>query len=280
MKRFLPNGVYPIHFIWHTGLWETAVDLLLGQQRKVGPVAGEERVQGWLKDKLMEAKDEALELALRLPGRPVWEEMKGDALESVHGPDARLDDVMAGGGGRGPAFALMDAIHDACASAGVKIRWHLLAHSAGSIFHCHLFDWFVRRGVRADSCSFIAPAVTCELFRRTIVANAATVKRFALRTMPDRDERGDHCMKIYSKSLLYLVSESFEREGHEPLLGLARNVDRDWRGRTNDVDGAVSAWLKANATVDFHRPVLKDATLHGSFDEDPATLEAALRRMS
>jgi hypothetical protein len=26
--------------------------------------------------------------------------------------------------------------------------------------------------------------------------------------------------------------------------------------------------------------VLKDATLHGSFDEDPATLEAALRRMS
>lgn len=280
MKRFLPQRIYPIHFIWHTGLWETAADLLLGQQRKVAPTPGEERVQGWLKDKVMEAKDELLELALRLPGRPVWEEMKGDALESVHGPDARLEDVMAGRGGRGPAFALMNAIHAACAGAGVRIRWHLVAHSAGSIFHCHLLDWFVRSGVKVDTCSFIAPAVTCGLFRRTLMANAAGVKRFGLHTMPDHDERSDDCMKIYSKSLLYLVSESFEREGHEPLLGLARNVDRDWKGRTNDVDAAVSAWLKSNATVDFRRPLLKDATLHGSFDEDPATLEAVLRRIS
>lgn len=279
MRQFLPHGVYPLHFIWHTGMWETATDLLFGQQRKVGPVAGEERVQGWLKDKLIEAKDETLELAVRLPGRPVWEEMKGDALEAVHGPDAQAADVAAGGG-CGPAWALMDAIHAACAAAAVKLRWHLVAHSAGSIFHCRLLEWFVRRGVKVDSCSFIAPAVTCELFRGTVMANASVVRRFGLHTMPDRDERDDHCMRIYSKSLLYLVSEAFERRVHEPLLGLARNVDRDWKGRTNDVDAAVRTWLQSNATLDFHRPVLRDATLHGSFDDDPATLDAVLARMA
>ena len=40
-----------------------------------------------------------------------------------------------------------------------------------------------------------------------------------------------------------------------------------------------NAWLEANAQVDFHRPRLSDPTLHGSYDDDPQTVEAVIRRI-
>jgi hypothetical protein len=278
-NRFLAAGIYPIHFIWHTGFWETLGDLFLGQERKVAPVPGEERVQGWLKEKVIEAKDEALELFLRLPGRPVWREMKDDALEACHGPGATEVDVVAGTAGGGPAFALLDAIQTACVRAGVAISWHLVGHSAGSIFHCRLFEWFVRHGVPVRSCSFIAPAASCALFRRTLLPHAARLRTFGLHTMADADERDDDCLKAYSKSLLYLVSGSFEGNDNRQLLGLARDVDQDRNGDTRQVDVPTRTWLRAHAELDFHRPARSESTLHGSFDDDPETLEKVLRRM-
>jgi hypothetical protein len=278
-ERFLSKGVYPIHFIWHTGLWETLGDLILGQQRKVGPAEGEARVQGWLKEKVIEAKDEALELFLRLLGGPIWREMKGDALEACHGPGVSEAEAAAGAGGNGPAFALLDAIRGACAAASAPIAWHLMGHSAGSIFHCRLFDWFVRRGVKVRSCSFVAPAVSCAVFRRTLMAGGTSLGTFGLHTMSDADERDDNCAKAYSKSLLYLVSESFEDAENRQLLGLARHVREDHKGGTKHVDAATKTWLEANAELDFRRPRLSDPTLHGSYDDDPQTVDAVLRRI-
>jgi len=276
-----PEGVYPISFIWHTGFGETLGDLLLPQRARVGPVAGEERVQGWLREKLAEAKDEAIELALRLGGRPVWAEMKGDAAEACHGPGTTERDADAGAGsGGGPAFALLDAIHTALLAAKLRASWHLVGHSAGSIFHCRLFEWFVRREIKLGSISFLAPAVSCSLFGRSIAAHDALVGRFGLHTMPDEDERDDDCAKLYGKSLLYLVSGSFETEGERQLLGLDRDVRRDHRGSRRSVDPAAARWLaSAKVELDFRRPSKSDSTLHGSWDDDPATLRAVFARI-
>jgi alpha-beta hydrolase superfamily lysophospholipase len=207
--------------------------------------------------------------------------MKGDAVEACHGPGVRERDADGGEApGRGPAFALLDAVRDVAAQAAVPLRWHLVGHSAGTIFHCRLFDWFVRNGVRVASMSFVAPAVSCALFRRTVMANAALVERFGLHTMPDADERDDDCMKLYSKSLLYLVSGSFENDENRQLLGLDRNIRMDHRRSTRHVDPLVSAWLRTSkVALDFHRPERTDPTLHGSYDDDPATLEAIAKRL-
>ena len=75
-----------------------------------------------------------------------------------------------------------------------------------------------------------------------------------MRPLPrDADERGDDCVGIYHKSLLYLVSESFEEdeEKQRRLLGLARNVDRDYRDRTREVDTDVKKWLEAKSPANF-----------------------------
>ncbi len=276
LKPMLDAGIYPIHFIWHTGLVEEVGDLLFGKSSKSATAPGEAPVRGWLMDKLRDAKDEILEIAARPLGKPIWGEMKTDALDACRGH---------GGGGAGPAFALLDRLK----AKGLKIEYHLVGHSAGSILQCHLFDWFVRNGVRVRTCSYLAPAVTTELFRSTIQANDRALGAFYLHTMTDKDECDDHCgevpgtsVDIYHKSLLYLVSHSFETEAPTKLLGLARNVAEGPDKRTEDTDSKVRQWLKANATVDYHRPQLErpGATLHGSFDSDPYTLTALITHMT
>jgi hypothetical protein len=216
-----------------------------------------------------------LELAARPVGRPIWSEMKTDAHDASHG---------RGNDGTGPAFRLLDEIR----ATGIDAEYHLVGHSAGSIFHCELFDWFVKRNVKVKSCTFLAPAVTTELFRATLMADAGRVGRFFLHTMPDADECADHCgevpgtsIGIYHKSLLYLVAYSFEKDSPTKLLGLARHVHQDARGRTNDTDGKVRQWLAANAKCEYRRPAVEKpgATLHGSYDNDRETIAQLLDRL-
>jgi len=277
-KTFLDAGVYPLHFIWHTGLWETVADLLFGQQRRVAPAEGEQRVKGWLKDKVIEAKDGLIELAVGGLGGFVWKEMKGDAIEACHGPG--VDEIPRGssGPGLGPAFKLLDVVRDVTSNAGVPVAFHLVGHSAGSIFHCRLLDWFVRNGEPVRSMSFMAPAVTCDLFEDAVMRHASAVRLFAMHTMSDADERDDQCAGLYHKSLLYLVSYAFEHDSPRQLLGLARHVDKDHRGKTKDVHPGVRTWLRAHAELDFRRPRQSDPTLHGSYDDDPEAVAAVLRR--
>jgi hypothetical protein len=273
--RLLEAGVFPIHFFWHTGFAEEVNDLLFGKHHQAEATPGEAPVKGWLKDKLQDAKDGILELAARPLGRPIWNEMKSDARDACRARD----------GSPGPAFALLDTLR----ATGLPIEWHLVGHSAGSILHCRLFEWFVRHGVRVKTLTFLAPAVTTELFRATVIPHDALLGTFALHAMTDHDERTDHCGEvpgtsagIYHKSLLYLVSCAFEDQVPQRILGLARHVHEDHRGDTRDTDRLVREWLAARARCHWHRPALErpGATLHGSFDDDPETLQRVIERIA
>jgi hypothetical protein len=106
---------------------------------------------------------------------------------------------------------------------------------------------------------------------------------FSVFTLTDKAERDDNCANIYHKSLLYLVSNAFERglgqppflherEG-EPLLGMAKFIARlpasqrrwDWVLSPN---ANTTALLEASASKS-----------HGGFDDDPATLASTLGRI-
>jgi hypothetical protein len=272
--RMLAAGVYPIHFIWHTGLLEEVGDLLFGKRDRAEAVAGEARVRGWLKDKLQDAKDGVLELATRPLGAPVWREMKVDAHDACFGR----------GVPPGPAIRLLDALR----AVDAPLEYHLVGHSAGAILHCHLVGAFARAGVPVKSVSFLAPAVSLALFRDTVMTQAPAIGELAIHTMTDADERGDHCGElpgtpagIYHKSLLYLVSYGFEDDASRKLVGLARHIAVDHRGASHDADPEVRRWLARHATLVWRRPRLErpGATLHGSFDEDPQTLDAVIARV-
>ena len=97
---------------------------------------------------------------------------------------------------------------------------------AGSIFHAHLLPLLSERGIPVQSLHFLAPAITVALFRERLaplVANG-TIRRLHQFTMEDRAERADDCMKVYRKSLLYLVSRAFEPSGNRAILGLERSL--------------------------------------------------------
>ena len=142
-------------------------------------------------------------------------------------------------------------------------------------------------GVPVETCTLWAPACTVRLFKKTYldVYNQRQLKKLALFNLTSRAEKGDHCARVYNKSLLYLVSNAFEskpriplfRDG-EPILGMQKFVKKDkdlqalFRKRTadyvlapnNEEEGSVNA-SRSNS--------------HGGFDDDEATVKATLARI-
>ena len=194
------NGVYPIHFVWQTAfgtaLWDALRRWTTGGRR------------GWLD----EAKDGFLETAARLlGGGGIWNDMKVDAAA------ASVD----GGGGAKFAAGLGKWIADHPDAVTV----HAVGHSAGSIFHSH----FIPRALEQEqhpiaafeTVSFLAPAVRVDTFNKKLLepARKGRIGRLAVFDMDDDTERDDNCAHIYNKSLLYLVSASFEPQKSTPILG-------------------------------------------------------------
>ncbi|MBM7505363.1 caspase domain-containing protein [Agromyces aurantiacus] len=252
------NGVYPIHFVWETGIWSAVHDSLARW------ATGGRR--GWLDD----ARDNFIEVAARLlGGGGVWNDMKVDAAAAS----------APGGGARVLAEELARFVRE----HPTDVSLHAVGHSAGSIFHSHFLPVALEAGVpRFETATFLAPAVRIDTFSEKLLprAKAGAIERLAVFAMDDATEQDDTCVGLYGKSLLYLVSRSFESDKDTPLLGLEKDIARS---------RAVAAFLS--------RPPAEAAELvlaprdrgprtgsasrsHGGFDNDVATMDSVLRRVS
>lgn len=251
------NGAYPIHFIWETGLGTALWDALRRW------AAGGRR--GWVD----EAKDTFLEVAARLlGGGGIWNDMKIDAAAAS----------VKGGG----AHHFVTALGRWMTEHPGEVTVHAVGHSAGSIFHSHLIPAALEADVPAfESVSLLAPAVRIDTFTKLVLPHAKSrkVQNLAIFTMNDRAERDDTCLRIYNKSLLYLVSASFEPQKATPILGMAKYLERDtdltafFTGRSPAgqlVLAPNAAGIRAGST----------ATAHGDFDDDAPTMESVARRVT
>ena len=251
------NGVYPIHFVWETGLGTALWDALRRW------ASGGRR--GWVD----EAKDTFLEVAARLlGGGGIWNDMKVDAAAAS----------VRGGGGRHFVKALGEWMS---ANPG-EVVVHAVGHSAGSIFHSHLLPAALEEHVPAiESVNLLAPAVRIDTFSKLLLPHARSrkIRQLAIFTMDDDAERDDTCLRIYNKSLLYLVSASFEPQKATPILGMAKYLTRDaelapyFTGASADGDLVLApsaVGVRAGSA----------ATAHGDFDDDPATMESVARRVA
>ena len=253
------NGVYPIHFVWETGL----AGAITGA---VGDWAQGRR--GWLD----EAKDRVLELAARFgQGQAIWGQMKRAA-----------EDASAGDGG---ARYVAEALGAYCTAHPDTISVHAVGHSAGSIFHSFFIPAALKAGVPAfDTLSLLAPAVRTDVFEKQLVPLCGQeVKSLALFTMTEKLERADTCLGAYGKSLLYLVRASFEPEEFSPILGLEECLRADpvlsrlfglsgGSGGTADI-----IWSKATGGPLTNRST---STSHGGFDTDIPTMDSVARRVT
>jgi hypothetical protein len=239
------------------------------------------------KDFMLDRLDDALEpLARLLTGKAEWDEMKENALRATRS---------ATGGARLAAHELA-----ALARTDPSIEIHLVAHSAGAIFHAPLVQLLCSDsisagplegeqglGIKIATCTLWAPACTSELFADSYLPALAQgrIGNLTLFTLSDNSERGDNCGKIYNKSLLYLVSDAFEDEPRIPLLrdgvpiaGMAKFLGKGTPIGRLIAQGKVT-WIQSpNNAPDGSQDAAR-AHGHGEFDDDASTLEATLARI-
>ncbi len=261
LAPLLQSQVYPLSFIWRSDAWTTIENILrdaVGRRR-------DEDVLDRAKDFMLDRLDDTLEvLARNLGGKALWDEMKENAL-------------LATSNKNGSARLVGDHLIDLY-KAGKIDEIHLVGHSAGSIFHAPLVEKFAAAKVPIKSLNLWAPACTIELFKKAYLPaiKSKAIEEFDLYTLDDATEQDDDCAQIYHKSLLYLVSNAFEKSPHIPairpgipLLGLAKDVDAS---QASIFDGDRLRWLLAPGGA-------SDARHHGDFDNDKATLMSTLQRI-
>ena len=138
-RRFFEmNGVYPVYFVWETGLNETVRDIVGAAIPKRGERGA--------------PTDFAIEKAARNGGKQVWSQMKKSAQKAAD-PDggARLVAELAG--------KLWKATRG-------TVEFHALGHSAGAIFHAFFLPLLVAQKpagvppVDVRTLHFLAPAST------------------------------------------------------------------------------------------------------------------------
>jgi hypothetical protein len=257
------NGVYPVYFVWETGIRETLRDILDDVvPRARGPIG--------------DLADAGIEQAARR-GRTMWTRMKQNAEAAAR----------AGGGSR----LVAQLARELWADRPGALEYHAVGHSAGAILHAHFLPLLVAPGSGGarvpdlKSLHLLAPAATLETFRTRLLPLIGTGKpitALTMFTMTDARERDDSSLRPYGKSLLYLVSRGFEDAVPTPLLGLAASLERDLEAvrffglaGTQKVADVVFSTTMASAPPDAR----SQSVTHGGFDNDVATMTSVVRRV-
>lgn len=210
----LNNGIYPLFITWRSGPLEAVSDLVEEKWAQFGwGRQGVEPARGWL-DKLTDKTDRLLEPLLRSPGGALWQQMKINA--------ERAGSHAQGG------MQLMVARLKALAAKRPDLEIHLMGHSAGAIVLGALLEPLRKAGLKAKTLRLFAPACTTRFaldhYRPAIEQGVLEAKHWYVHVLSDKNENNDS-VGPYRRSLLYLVSRSFEDVHKTPLLGLERSFD-------------------------------------------------------
>jgi len=260
------NGVYPIYFVWETGLFETVGSLLsLCRQRAARALA---------RDLWDHTTDPLIEEAVRALQAPrIWGGMKRSA-ELAAAPEGGARYVAAG-------------LSEFCARHGDRVELHACGHSAGAIFHSHFLPAALDHGVPDfKSLQLLAPAIRVDAFRERLLARIGKgrgIDSLSLFTMNRDYERDDNCAGIYRKSLLYLIHEALEDERKTDILGLETSLRADpgvaeLLGLGPDPALAAGEVVWSVSAADSGRSASTSES-HGGFDDDAPTMNSVARRI-
>jgi hypothetical protein len=277
MSWWRKNDIYPIYFIWETGLFET-VGQLLGRSREKGRQALTRDLWDYTTDPLLEVSVRALY------GPRIWGGMKLSA-ELASAPGKEWGGASTAGL-EGGARYVARKLKEFCDKHRDQVELHAVGHSAGSIFHAHFLPAALELGAPPfKSVHFLAPAIRVDDFRRRLaplVGEGKGIERMTLFTMRKDFERADNCALIYRKSLLYLIYHSLEPEPECPILGLEASLREDAAlrelfglGGSGGNRGEV-IWSRSESASGRNA---SRSESHGGFDDDPPTMNSVVRRI-
>jgi hypothetical protein len=251
VKALYDKRIFPIFLMWETDLWSTLKDI--GED-----FVAKQRTTGAMLDHLKNWWNQRLEKMLAVPGTAVWGEMKKNADAISAYPDAGgmilYEECM-----KSPLFADIS-----------KVKLHLIGHSAGSIVHSAIIERLGAKGWTFETVNFMAPALRMDTFAAQVIPaiRSGHVKRYNQFHMSDDVELKDPtCESIlgYNRSLLYLVSQSFEKGVVTKILGMEKYFRSD-----------VASLGFKNVSA-FTAPGQDSrSTTHGGFDDDAATMEKVI----
>ena len=271
---WLANGIYPVYFVWDTGLTATFRAILFHRWRHELPArrrrasAGPEGLAATPRNE--PARDRAIDLVARLiDGRRVWDTMKENAR------DASLQDD---GGG----LCVAGWLEDFLANHEGTVTLHAVGHSAGAYFQASFVRGLTDRGIQFDTLQLLAPAISIRSFAETLVPaiDSGGIRSFTMFSMSRETARRDRVLGLYQGgSMLYFVRNALEPEADGGMLGLQEDVAASALSEYFDEDpdrGRISAiW---SAAVGTPRSSSTAAT-HAAFATDALTLDSVARRI-
>ena len=241
---FLANRIYPFHFMYDTGLLEELKDILLGKLSRADRIAG--GIWDWF--------DRRVEDMTRMPGRAVWREMKRGAAKPFERNDS-------------DGSITLKHILKTIADLGGK-QVHLAGHSTGAVLHAYLLQRLFQDNMLGEvaSCSLLAPAATYELYHHMYrpLIKKGRIAETTIYNLSAQQEEDDNVAGVYRKSLLYLVSNAFEEQRGEALMGMKVFNDR---------------FPMSDVTLRYSPSAFSASKSHGGFDNDPVTMNNMLRRI-
>ncbi len=256
--------VFPIFLMWETDLFSTI------KNRLQDLITGQPRMTGGIGDMMRRFWNERIERLLVGPGSLIWDEMKQNAERLSGAPDSGCQ-------------LLFTAAQDANALVNGSFRLHLIGHSAGAIVHSYIVNRLCQLGMQFESVTFMAPAVQVKVFDENVYpwlktgdetevkASGGMVKRYTQYHLSDIAEQADptcSAILLYSRSLLYLVSQSFEGGKETPILGMEKYHTRYRKLKRLSNTRIVTAPSGAS-----------NSTTHGGFDDDEGTMRDVIANL-
>ena len=244
--------IFPIFLMWETDLMSTL------QDRTADLLAGQARAAGGIFDSAKTWWNIRLEKLLNVPGTMIWGEMKKNA------------DAISGTPGSG-GIKLFDACMKSSNFTDLsKVRLHLIGHSAGAIVHSLIIQRLCAKGWKFETVNFMAPAVRVDSFVAEVLPaiQSGAVRAYNQFSLSDDVETKDHtCEKIlgYERSLLYLVSQSFEHGVITPILGMETYFDTE-----------IASLNLPNVKLITSPGPQAGSLTHGGFDIDPLTMKSVV----
>jgi hypothetical protein len=244
--------IFPVFLMWETDFITTVKNIIQDAAHSVP------RTTGGLGERLERWWNQRLERWLARPGTVIWGEMKQTA-------QAMSEPAPKGMTQEEAAMIMLYKHFKSHVSEG-RVRLHIVGHSAGAIVASHFVHRLTADGGKLESLNLMAPAVTLDTFQKLVVPHLKTrVKRYQQFHLSDRAEEDDPTCGPYRRSLLYLVSESFEGGTTTPLLGM----ERYFRGAGIACDAVHVSPEGSPAPGSANPPVA--ASTHGGFDNDKGT---------
>lgn len=253
--------IFPVFIMWETDFITTVMNILKDKV-KLLPIP-----TGGIRDTAERYWNERLEGMLARPGTVIWQEMK----ENAKGMSQYKRDLDIYHPEQAAMVMLYHHFHKHVAAG--EVRLHIVGHSAGAIVASHFVSELANAGGKLESLSLMAPAVREDDFRTLVVPHLKSrrVKRYQQMHLTDRAEEDDPTCGPYLRSLLYLVSESFEGGVRTELLGM----DKYFSVSGIPCDKVFLSPSGNAAAVNAKPPIV--AASHGGFDNDEGARQAIVR---